>query len=430
MDPGFPLSLIPKLTSFPSALLFIQPGLFSKHPGPIIVVAASAASIHVPVRSLNLQAGAVAQGPTKVLTLHQNSNVKEIQKLHAKKFDHLVLGPAAGQGLHDRLQCQGLKALNKTHFPTSYHVSNSRDTISFVTVFAIYGTSQYTHVDGRSSDLVTIGNTSYSKLERSMAILNVFINFIQVSIPQSNIVILTDPASEHSVRRNSVTIFPIQGEYSRDKLMLQRIRSYIAFLEAMFKEHSQRQDHINHYIFTDSDVAMIDDLGQLFYNYPNFDLALTFRNNKEQPLNSGFIAVRGTRDGIRRAKVFLQEVLEVYSSKYMKASRMLGDQLALAWVVKSHPSFDAKRFTRPQAFLEEIRGASVLFLPCAIYNWTPPEGAGQFHGMPLDVKVVHFKGSRKRLMLESWNFFNSSASSDISDMLCLILKSGRTKYDF
>ncbi|KAF8369818.1 hypothetical protein HHK36_032160 [Tetracentron sinense] len=183
-----------------------------------------------------------------------------------------------------------------------------------------------------------------------------------------------------------------------------------AFLEARFKEHSERQDHINHYIFTDSDVAMIDDdLGQLFYNYPNFDLALTFWKNKDQPLNSGFVAVRGTPDGI-------------LSSKYMKASGMLGDQLALAWVVKSHPSFDAKRYTRPQAFLEEIRGASVLFLPCAIYNWRPPEGAGKFHGMPLDAK-----GSRKRLMLESWNLFNSSAYSDISDMLCLILKSGRTK---
>lgn len=173
---------------------------------------------------------------------------------------------------------------------------------------------------------------------------------------------------------------------------------------------------------------MVDDLGHIFHDYQNFHLALTFRNNKDQPLNSGFIAVRGTPDGILRAKIFLQEVLRVYSSKYMNASRMLGDQLALAWVVKSHPSFDAKRFTKAQPFVEEISGASVLFLPCATYNWTPPEGAGQFHGMPLDVKVVHFKGSRKRLMLESWNFFSSS--SDISDMLCLILMSGRTKYDF
>lgn len=66
---------------------------------------------------------------------------------------------------------------------------------------------------------------------------------------------------------------------------------------------------------------------------------------------------------------------------------MLGDQLALAWVVKSEPSFDARRFSKREAFREKINGASVLFLPCSIFNWTPPEGAGQFHGMPLDVKV-------------------------------------------
>lgn len=89
-----------------------------------------------------------------------------------------------------------------------------------------------------------------------------------------------------------------------------------------------------------------------------------------------------------RAKIFLQEVLSIYSSKFMNASRMLGDQLALASVVKSHPSFDARRFSKTQAFVEEIGGASVLFLPCATYNWTPPEGGGQFHGMPLDIKVM------------------------------------------
>lgn len=209
--------------------------------------------------------------------------------------------------------------------------------------------------------------------------------------------------------------------------------SYIpfkAFLETRLQEHSQGQEEVEHFIFTDSDIAVVGNLGQFFHDYPDFHIALTFRNNKEQPLNSGFIAVRGTSEGIIRAKAFLEEVLKVYTTKFMKASRMLGDQLALAWVVKSHPSFDARMFTKRQAFLHEVSGASVLFLPCSAYNWTPPEGAGQFHGMPLDVKVVHFKGSRKRLMLEAWNFLSSLSESETSDMLCLIVKSGRTKYDF
>lgn len=359
-----------------------------------------------------------------VFELQQSSAPSDSHKQNSKKSDHLVLGPAAGQGFPNRLQCEGVKALNKTHFSTS----SRRDGIAFVTVFTMYNSRPGSLANGRSSNSVTVGNASYSKTERSMAILNVFINFIQETMPQSNLFILTDPNSDLSVNRNGVTLYPIKGEYARDKLMLQRIRSYISFLETRLAELSHQPEHTTHYIFTDSDIAVVDDLGHIFDAYQNFHLALTFRNNKDQPLNSGFIAVRGTAEGISRAKVFLEEVLKVYSTKYMKASRMLGDQLALAWVVKSLSSFDARRFTKPQPFIEKNGGASVLFLPCTTYNWTPPEGAGQFHGMPLDVKVVHFKGSRKRLMLEAWNFYNSS--SNISDMLCLILSSGRTKYDF
>lgn len=33
---------------------------------------------------------------------------------------------------------------------------------------------------GRSTDVVKVGDASYSKVERSMAVLNVFIDFIQV----------------------------------------------------------------------------------------------------------------------------------------------------------------------------------------------------------------------------------------------------------
>lgn len=55
------------------------------------------------------------------------------------------------------------------------------------------------------------------------------------------------------------------------------------FLETRLEEASQWQMHTSHYIFTDSDVAVVDDLVQKFKNYPTFHLGLTFRNNKEQP---------------------------------------------------------------------------------------------------------------------------------------------------
>lgn len=72
------------------------------------------------------------------------------------------------------------------------------------------------------------------------------------------------------------------------------------FLQTRLEKLKQKQEQVTHFIFTDSDIAVIGDLGEIFSDYPNFDLALTFRNNKDQPLNSGFIAVRGTADGIQR----------------------------------------------------------------------------------------------------------------------------------
>lgn len=364
-----------------------------------------------------------------ILELNHISKSENLSKKRSAKFDHLVIGLAAGQGLRNRLQCQGTKALNKTHSLSSDHVSNPEESIAFVTVFSIYNSSGNGDADRISSNMITVGKSSFTKLERSMAVLDTYINFIQVTMPQSNIFVLTDPASDLHIARERVLSYPIPGDYSRETLMLQRIKSYIAFLDARADELSKKKNERTcHYIFTDSDIAVVNDLSQIFDEYSHFDVALTFRNNKDQPLNSGFVAVRGTLEAVQRAKAFLQEVLKAYSTRFMNASRMLGDQLALVWVVKSHLSLDSRRFTKPSAFVEDLHGVSVLFLPCAVYNWTPPEGAGQFHGMPLDVKVVHFKGSRKRLMLEAWNMYNST--HNIDDMLCLVLASGRTKYDF
>lgn len=49
----------------------------------------------------------------------------------------------------------------------------------------------------------------------------------QVSMPKSNVIVLSDPASELLIRRNNVSLLHIQGDYSRGMLMLQRIKSYI-----------------------------------------------------------------------------------------------------------------------------------------------------------------------------------------------------------
>lgn len=144
--------------------------------------------------------------------LQQQRDLGGVRKEKPKKFDHLILGPASGEGLPDRLQCQGRKALNRTQFQTFHNNSQSMDHVALVTVFATYNSA----VESRPIELVTVGNISYNKVERSMAILNVFLNFVQVTMPQSNVIILTDPASDLPLHRDMVTIQPIQ-DVSRNK---------------------------------------------------------------------------------------------------------------------------------------------------------------------------------------------------------------------
>ena len=94
-----------------------------------------------------------------------------------------------------------------------------------------------------------------------------------------------------------------------------------AFLTGKLDEHRKQEGRgqINHYIFTDSDVAVVDDLGQIFDEYSSFHLALTFRNNKDQPLNSGFIAVRGTAEGLQKYCAFLFSTLPEKKLRYDKS---------------------------------------------------------------------------------------------------------------
>lgn len=75
--------------------------------------------------------------------------------------------------------CSGLKALNNIGVSTEGNCSGEH--ISFVTVFTTY--NSVPDGDGKvPSDTVIVGNHSYSKKERSMAILNTFISFIKVTL--------------------------------------------------------------------------------------------------------------------------------------------------------------------------------------------------------------------------------------------------------
>ena len=77
--------------------------------------------------------------------------------------------------------CLGTKALNKTH-TTASHVSGAAGNgVSFVTVFTVYNNTTALG-DLKSSSVVSVvGNVTYNKPARSMAVLNAFAYFIHVT---------------------------------------------------------------------------------------------------------------------------------------------------------------------------------------------------------------------------------------------------------
>jgi hypothetical protein len=62
-------------------------------------------------------------------------------------------------------------------------------------------------------------------------------------MPTSKVIILTDPKSKLSIHQGRATILPIEGNYSRGNLMLQRIKSYIVSLCAWCKQHVSAYMH-------------------------------------------------------------------------------------------------------------------------------------------------------------------------------------------
>lgn len=72
-------------------------------------------------------------------------------------------------------------------------------------------------------------------------------------------------------------------------------------LESMVTSFNTDNKTIMHVVFTDFDMIVVDDIGCVFEDHPTFDVALTYRNNVKQPINSGVIMVRGTLRSLSRS---------------------------------------------------------------------------------------------------------------------------------
>ncbi|KAG0587569.1 hypothetical protein KC19_2G173600 [Ceratodon purpureus] len=311
------------------------------------------------------------------------------------KHESIVAGEAAGRGIPGRVQCRdgSLKNGSDTEMDGRRLVRDrpclvsEKETVSFATLFVV---PEADAVETYSSEQIEVKERTRGKRiqkDKLDAVLRSFLESIQVSMPgTTEVTIITNQNKEKRELPQNAVWKPSTREFARGNLMVQRLESYIDFLEDMIEKRKNSSAYsITHVIFSDFDMIVVDDLGCAFETFVSFDVALTFRNNQRQPINSGVIMIRGTLESLTRGKNLLKKVVEVYRAKFSHAFGVLGDQLALADVVKG--TVQAARAFQGGPFEAPVMAAKTLFLPCSIYNWTPSEGAGQFHGMPTEVKV-------------------------------------------
>lgn len=114
--------------------------------------------------------------PCTVLNLYFPTICSCIFKCPVRIHDynkHIIHYLSAGPAIFS-----GTRALNRTQILKFRNNSLPTDHVALVTVFTTYNSTADS--DSRRNDLVSVGNVSYNKVERSMAILNVFLNFVQV----------------------------------------------------------------------------------------------------------------------------------------------------------------------------------------------------------------------------------------------------------
>ncbi len=196
-------------------------------------------------------------------------------------------------------------------------------------------------------------------------------------------VILTDNTTDFSLCRTPIDSV-VRSDINASKLMLERTRSQLSYVES--------STFTAPIVILDSDILINAPLKPIFE--VDFDVALTWRESKNQPINGGFLILNNLRPDVSRR--FFQKFSSIYCDRYADQGAWYGDQLALRDCVGLTL---AELRTRK---VVEVDGCRILLLPCDIYNFSPENKYTEINTDRPEKVVLHFKGERKRLMGPYW----------------------------
>lgn len=156
-----------------------------------------------------------------------------------------------------------------------------------------------------------------------------------------------------------------------------------------------RSDFKRPLAFLDTDMLFNDSLAEVLSE--DFDVAVTWRDKVQNPVNGGLIIVNSARP--ERGRQFFARLVDVYRSAHGANSSWDGDQFALSDIFGSSAAEISRNPRR------EYDGVKVLFLPCEKYNYAPDNNRRSLRARLNGKTLIHFKGARKWMMPRYWDAY-------------------------
>ena len=208
-----------------------------------------------------------------------------------------------------------------------------------------------------------------------LRLLEMMVRSVRRFHPGAAVTVLTDAETDLSALR--VDVQRENHAVDRGALMLSRAQAQW--------QHLQRKGLDQPVLFLDTDMLINGNLEHLLEQ--DFDVALTVRGHAEMPVNGGFLLLNHQRP--QCAMNFFERYLQRFRDCYGSQSAWYGDQRALADAVDSNHA--------------QSPAARLLLLPCERYNHTPGDRLRKALKPREQCRILHFKGSRKRLMPLYWH---------------------------
>ena len=222
-----------------------------------------------------------------------------------------------------------------------------------------------------------------SKPQEYISMIDMMFASARLADKSARLVVLTNHNTD--LRNCSTNIDTVvRSDIDTSKLMLERAQNQLRYVEM--------SDFEAPIVIIDSDILINTPLDPVFNL--DFDVALTWRANKDQPINGGLLILNNVRPNVSRQ--FFRKFCSIFRESYSDQALWYGDQLALRDCV-------GIPFTQMRGMsLVEIDGCRVLLLPCEVYNFSPVNEFSSIKVDQPDKVVIHFKGQRKRLMAPYW----------------------------